>query len=290
MCDSVTEDDNAQWLAVNRRQFAAMGAGAATLAMAPGCVAAAPDGLKTQSRKITITTADGTADGFFVAPAKGKHPAVLLWPDIAGLRPAYETMATRLAAAGFAVLAINHYYRNSPAPVLPDFAAWRTPEGQQKLQPMIQALNPDKIQADAGSYIDWLDRQAEVDTTRKIGTQGYCMGGPYTVFAAHARPARVGAAVSCHGANLVNDTAQSPHKLLAQTQASFIFAIAQNDDARSPGDKTALKDAAAAAGRPADVAVYPAQHGWCTIDAPVYDQAQAEIVWSKLLALYGKAL
>jgi carboxymethylenebutenolidase len=290
MCDSVTEDDNAQWLAVNRRQFAAMGAGAATLAMAPGCVAAAPDGLKTQSRKITITTADGTADGFFVAPAKGKHPAVLLWPDIAGLRPAYETMATRLAAAGFAVLAINHYYRNSPAPVLPDFAAWRTPEGQQKLQPMIQALNPDKIQADAGSYIDWLDRQAEVDTTRKIGTQGYCMGGPYTVFAAHARPARVGAAVSCHGANLVNDTAQSPHKLLAQTQASFIFAIAQNDDARSPGDKTALKDAAAAAGRPADVAVYPAQHGWCTIDAPVYDQTQAEIVWSKLLALYGKAL
>lgn len=290
MCDSVTEDDNAQWLAVNRRQFAAMGAGAATLAMAPGCVAAAPDGLKTQSRKITITTADGTADGFFVAPAKGKHPAVLLWPDIAGLRPAYETMATRLAAAGFAVLAINHYYRNSPAPVLPDFAAWRTPEGQQKLQPMIKALNPDKIQADAGSYIDWLDRQAEVDAARKIGTQGYCMGGPYTVFAAHARPARIGAAVSCHGANLVNDTAQSPHKLLAQTQASFIFAIAQNDDARSPGDKTALKDAAAAAGRPADVAVYPAQHGWCTIDAPVYDQTQAEIVWSKLLALYGKAL
>lgn len=290
MCDSVTEDDNAHWLAVNRRQFAAMGAGAATLAMAPGCVAAAPDGLKTQSRKVAITTADGTADGIFVAPAKGKHPAVLLWPDIAGLRPAYETMATRLAAAGFAVLAINHYYRNSPAPVLPDFAAWRTPEGQQKLQPMIQALNPDKIQADAGSYIDWLDRQAEVDTAHKIGTQGYCMGGPYTVFAAHARPARVGAAVSCHGANLVNDTAQSPHKLLAQTQASFIFAIAQNDDARSPGDKTALKDAAAAAGRPADVAVYPAQHGWCTIDAPVYDQTQAEIVWSKLLALYGKAL
>lgn len=290
MCDSLTEDDNAQWLAINRRQFAAIGAGAATLAIAPGCVAAAPAGLATESRPVTIETADGTADGFFVYPAKGKHPAVLLWPDIAGLREAYQTMATRLAAAGFAVLAINHYYRNSPAPVLPSFAAWRTPEGQQKLQPMIQALTPEKIQADAGSYVDWLDRQPQVDTAHKIGTQGYCMGGPYTVFAAYARPARIGAAVSCHGANLVNDTAQSPHKLLGQTQASFIFAIAQNDDARAPGDKTALKDAAAAADRPADVAVYPAQHGWCTIDAPVYDKVQAEKVWSKLLALYAKAL
>jgi len=290
MCDDLTEQDLKQAMALDRRTFAAIGAGAATLALAPGCVAAAPGGLGTKARDVVITTPDGKADGYFVAPAKGRHPAVLMWPDIGGLRDAYKTMATRLAAAGYAVLAINQYYRSSPAPVLPSFAAWRTPEGQAKLKPMIEALTTARVEADGGLFVDWLDKQPEVDGRRKVGTCGYCMGGPFTVRTAHARPARVGAAASFHGANLVNDQADSPHKLLAATKAAYLFAIASNDDARAPTDKTALRDAAMAAGRPAEVEVYPAQHGWCTIDAPVFDLAQADRAWGRMLALYGKYL
>lgn len=290
MCDDLTEQDLKQAMALDRRTFAAIGAGAATLALAPGCVAAAPGGLETKARDVVITTPDGKADGYFVAPAKGRHPAVLMWPDIGGLRDAYKTMATRLAAAGYAVLAINQYYRSSPAPVLPSFAAWRTPEGQAKLKPMIEALTTARVEADGGLFVDWLDKQPEVDGRRKVGTCGYCMGGPFTVRTAHARPARVGAAASFHGANLVNDQADSPHKLLAATKAAYLFAIASNDDARAPTDKTALRDAAMAAGRPAEVEVYPAQHGWCTIDAPVFDLAQADRAWGRMLGLYGKYL
>jgi carboxymethylenebutenolidase len=222
MCDDLTEQDLKQAMALDRRTFAAIGAGAATLALAPGCVAAAPSGLETKARDVVITTPDGKADGYFVAPAKGRHPAVLMWPDIGGLRDAYKTMATRLAAAGYAVLAINQYYRSSPAPVLPSFAAWRTPEGQAKLKPMIEALTTARVEADGGLFVDWLDKQPEVDGRRKVGTCGYCMGGPFTVRTAHARPARVGAAASFHGANLVNDQADSPHKLLAATKAGTL--------------------------------------------------------------------
>ncbi|WP_371433456.1 dienelactone hydrolase family protein [Novosphingobium sp.] len=293
MCDQDTEADNESWLALNRRQFTALGAGAAAMTIVPGCMAQTHDGAggsKTASRAVTITTPDGKADAFFVHPEGGKHPAVILWPDIAGLRDAYKTMGTRLAAAGYAVLVVNHYYRSSPAPILNSLSEWRSPEGQQKLAPMIAAITPAGTVRDAAAFVAWLDGQAEVDTSRKIGTCGYCMGGPFTVRTALANPARVGAAASFHGASLVNDTPDSPHKLLAQTQAAYLFAIAQNDDARAPDDKVRLREAADAAKRPAEIEVYPAQHGWCTIDAPIYDKAQAEKAWGRMLALYKQYL
>lgn len=293
MCDQDTEADNESWLALNRRQFTALGAGAAAMAIVPGCMAQTHDGAgssKTASRAVTITTPDGKADAFFVHPEGGKHPAVILWPDIAGLRDAYKTMGTRLAEAGYAVLVVNHYYRSSPAPILNSLSEWRSPEGQQKLAPMIAAITPAGTVRDAAAFVAWLDGQAEVDTSRKIGTCGYCMGGPFTVRTALANPARVGAAASFHGASLVNDTPDSPHKLLAQTQAAYLFAIAQNDDARAPDDKVRLREAADAAKRPAEIEVYPAQHGWCTIDAPIYDKAQAEKAWGRMLALYKQYL
>ncbi|MBF5091165.1 dienelactone hydrolase family protein [Novosphingobium sp. NBM11] len=293
MCDQDTEADNESWLALNRRQFTALGAGAAAMAIVPGCMAQTHDGaggIRTASRAVTITTPDGKADAFFVHPEGGKHPAVILWPDIAGLRDAYKTMGTRLAAAGYAVLVVNHYYRSSPAPILNSLSEWRSPEGQQKLAPMIAAITPAGTVRDAAAFVAWLDGQAEVDTSRKIGTCGYCMGGPFTVRTALANPARVGAAASFHGASLVNDTPDSPHKLLAQTQAAYLFAIAQNDDARAPDDKVRLREAADAAKRPAEIEVYPAQHGWCTIDAPIYDKAQAEKAWGRMLALYKQYL
>lgn len=296
MCDDLTEADNAAFLArinppIGRRRLAAIGAGVAGLAAVPGCIAKVADQsplLPVSARAVTITTADGTCDAHFVAPASGRHPAVILWPDIAGLRAAYHTMAARLAGAGYAVLAVNHYYRGAKAPVLDSLVAWRTPAGQAKLKPLIAGITPEGTRRDAAAFVAWLDRQAEVDTAHRIGTCGYCMGGPYTVRTAAAVPRRVGAAASFHGAGLVDAGAGalSPDKLLAKTQAAFLFAIAANDDARDPGDKDVLKAAAAAAHRPAEVEVYPAQHGWCTIDAPIYDEAQAEKAWGRMLALF----
>jgi carboxymethylenebutenolidase len=184
------------------------------------------------------------------------------------------------------VLAVNHYYRGARAPILDSLVAWRTPEGQAKLKPLIEGITPAGTTRDATAYVGWLDKQAEVDTARRIGTNGYCMGGPYTVRTAAAVPGRIGAAASFHGAGLVNPAPDSPHQLLAKTRAAFLFAIAQNDDASAPDDKTTLKAAAAAAGRPAEIEVYPAQHGWCTIDAPIYDEMQAEKAWGRMLALF----
>jgi carboxymethylenebutenolidase len=293
MCDELTEAENAAWL--SRRQFGAAGAGAAILATMPGCMAqssttAAAGALPTKGRAVTVTAPDGKVDAWFYTPETGKHPAVILWPDIAGLRQAYKTMAARLASAGYAVLVVNHYYRGAVAPVLDSLVAWRTPEGQAKLKPLIAGITPEGTTRDAATFVQWLDGQPEVDTAKKIGTCGYCMGGPYTVRTAAAAPARVGAAASFHGAGLVGDAPDSPVNLMAKTNAAFLIAIAQNDDASAPGDKDALIAAAKAAGRPAEVEVYPAQHGWCTIDAPIYDQVQADKAWGRMLALYAANL
>ncbi|MFM2371992.1 MAG: hypothetical protein RIS85_1714 [Pseudomonadota bacterium] len=287
MCDELTEAENAAWLrgkALNRREFAAVGAGAAALTVLPGCSFAAEGA--TASRNVVIDTPDGKADAFFVYPKKGKHAAVIMWPDIAGLRDAYKTMGTQLAAAGYAVLVVNQYYRSSPAPILNSLMEWRTPPGQEKLKPMIAAITPAGTMSDAGAFVKWLDTQKEVDTRKKIGSCGYCMGGPFTVRTAFANPARVGAAASFHGGGLVGDTPESPNNLLAKTKAAYLIAIAKNDDERAPDDKVKFRAAADAAGRPAEIEVYPAQHGWCTLDAPIYDKVQADRAWARMLALF----
>ncbi len=283
MCDEFTEAENAEFF-LNRREFASLGASAAALAALPGCATAAE--APTASRTVVIDTPDGKADAFFVYPKKGKHPAVIMWPDIAGLRDAYQTMGTRLAAAGYAVLVVNQYYRSSPAPVLNSLMEWRAPAGAAKLQPMIAAITPKGTTSDAGAFVAWLDGQKEVNTRKKIGTCGYCMGGPFTVRTAFANPARVGAAASFHGGGLVGTDPDSPNRLLTETQAAYLFAIAKNDDERAPDEKNVLRAAAKAAGRPAEIEVYPAQHGWCTLDAPIYDRVQAEKAWSRMLALF----
>lgn len=295
MCDDITEQDNAHWLLgrrLGRREFAALGAGVGALALMPGCAQAQQGSAMpaTASRAVEVTTPDGRMDGFFVYPASGRHPAVILWPDIAGMRDAYRTMATRLAQAGYAVLVVNQYYRSSPAPVLASFAEWRTDAGRARLQPMIAALSSGGIASDGGAFADWLDGQAEVDGARKIASIGYCMGGPFTFRTAAARPARVGAIASFHGGGLVTEAPDSPHRLIAGFNAAMLIAIAQNDDARAPTDKDTLRTAADAAGRFAEIEVYPAQHGWCTIDSPVYAEAEAERAWGRMLALFAERL
>lgn len=316
MCDDDTELENAAYLEkmrlsrLNRREWG-VGASATVATLLAGCRPTAtptegptqattpetepPESASAQTeagpaattnRVVTISTPDGEAEAFFVTPESGRHPAVLIWPDIAGLREAFETMATRLAAQGYAVLAVNHYYRSSKLPVLTAFSQWRTDEGRARIAPMREALTPDAITRDAGAFVGWLDQQAEVDTGRKVGTTGYCMGGPFTFRTAAAAPDRVGAIGSFHGGGLVAEDADSPHQLMPKMKAALLICVAQNDDERQPEAKTTLKEAAATANLPAEIEVYPAQHGWCVIDSPVYDEAQAERAWARMLATF----
>jgi len=274
--------------AVSRREFGALGAMAA-LAACTSIEAEAQEGGLTET-DVSFAAPGGTLDGFFVHPATGKHPAVILWPDIAGIRDAKKVMARRLAAAGYSVLVPNPYYRSAPAPQFADFEDWRSNGGVAKVQPWMGQNTPANIAETTKAVVGWLDSQGSVDTAKGIGVQGYCMGGPFAVWTAAAVPERVKAAASFHGAGLVGDADTAPAKLLGQTQASYLFAIAQNDDKSAPGDKDALKAAAEAAGRPAEIKVYRADHGWTVADSPVYDYEADDASWARLLNLYSTAL
>ncbi len=290
MCDDATATAEEQALArkgLSRREFAALGASAALA----GCAGGAMDGDDNSEIRegiVEITTADGVADAFFVRPAKGAHPGIVMWPDIAGLRDAFKIMARKLAADGFAVLVVNQYYRGGPAPVMQSFSEFRTPEGQEKIKPLREALTAEAITRDAKAYVAFLDGDPAVDKKRRIGSNGYCMGGPFTVRTAAAAPNRVGAAVSLHGAGLVTEAPDSPHRLLAGTKASYMVAVARNDDAKDPASKETFRKAAESAGRPVDVEVYAADHGWTVPDSPAWDPTEADRAWLKMVALFGK--
>ncbi|MFL6446846.1 MAG: dienelactone hydrolase family protein [Bryobacteraceae bacterium] len=267
---------------VTRKQFGILlGAGVAMM-LPPVANAAAV----TES-DVNVTTPDGTADCYFVHPATGTAPGVLVWPDIFGLRPAFRQMGKRLAESGYSVLVVNPFYRTKKAPTADAGAA--TPIDQ--VRPLAQSLNEGTQMTDARAFVAWLDTQPSVAKNRKIGTQGYCMGGPFAFRTAAAVPDRVGAVATFHGGGLVTDQPNSPHLEAAKTKAQFLIAIAANDDARSPKDKDAMKETFAKANLPAEIEVYAgAAHGWCPPDSRVYNEAQAEKAWSRLLALYGKAL
>ena len=239
----------------------------------------------TSERDVEIKTPDGTCDAYFVHPASGAAPAVLVWPDIFGLRPAMRTMAKRLAASGYAVLVVNHFYRNGKPT-----ATGATPIAE--MLPLRKGMTAATDMIDAKAFVAWLDAQPQVNKNRKVGVHGYCMGGPMSFHTASAVPDRIGAVASFHGGGLVNDTAgpNSPHLLAAATKASFLIAVAENDDKRRPDDKTVLKETFERAKLPAEIEVYQAAHGWCPPDTLVYNESAAEKAWSRLLALYGKAL
>ena len=326
MCDDLTEHDNQRWLAekrLGRREFsAAVGATAAVLvagcgdddstdaaegsagssgsaghAAGSGGHAAGSSGTDeqenttaTKSELVTIDTPDGKADAFFVYPESGRHPAVIVWPDVLGVRDAFKTMGTRLAKDGYAVLVVNQYYRTSTAPVLESWNEWNTDAGKAKLRPMIAAITPAGTTSDAAAFVEWLDKQDAVDTGKKIGTSGYCMGGPFTFRTAASKPERVGAFASLHGGGLVADNDDSPHLLFAKIKASSLIAIAMNDDERQPDAKTTLMSAAKDANLEAEIEVYPAMHGWCAIDSAVYDKDQADKAYDRMVTIFGKAL
>ncbi len=286
MCDQDQYDKDRQEFEarglVTRRQFGVL-LGAGVAMMLPGVVNA----VGVTEADVNVTTPDGTADCYFVHPASGTAPGVLLWPDIFGLRPAMRQMGKRLAESGYAVLVVNPFYRTKKAPTADAGAA--TPI--QQLMPLAQALNETTHMTDAKAFIGWLDQQSAVAKNRKMGTQGYCMGGPMAFRTAAAVPDRIGAVGSFHGGGLVTPTPNSPHLQAAKTKAQFLVAIAANDDQRAPDDKTTLKETFEKAKLSAEIEVYAgAAHGWCPPDSGVYNEPQAEKAWSRLLMLYGKAL
>lgn len=282
MCEHDDFDEFARRSGLTRRQFGAMALGAGLAAALPQLA----DAAQTRGADVEIKTPDGIADAWFVHPLKGKHPAVLIWPDIFGLRPAFKEMATRLAGSGYAVLVVNPFYRVKKAPTAPAHADFNDPATRQALRALADGLNADTTATDARAFADWLGQQPAVDPTRKMGTTGYCMGGPLVLRTAAALPDLVGAAATFHGGGLVTDKPDSPHLLIPQAKAHFLIAIAASDDARQPEAKDVLRAAFAKASLPAEVEVYAGtQHGWCPPDSQVYNHDQAEKAWSRLLVL-----
>ena len=266
---------------VTRRQFGVLvGAGACMV------LPQVANAVSVTESDVTITTPDGAADAYFVHPATGTAPGVLIWPDIFGLRPAFRQMGKRLAESGYSVVVINPFYRVKKAPTAPNGSTTPIPD----LLPLAQALNETTQMTDAKAFIAWLDSQPSVAKDKKIGTQGYCMGGPMAFRTSAAMPDRVGAVASFHGAGLVTDQPNSPHLQASKTKAQFLIAIASNDDQRSPNEKNVLKETFEKAKLPAEIEVYSGAHGWCPPDSRVYNEPDAEKAWTRLLALYGKTL
>jgi carboxymethylenebutenolidase len=285
MCDQDHfEDDRLQYESagmVTRRQFGVLVAAGVALAL-PKVVNA----VAVTEMDVTIKTPDGSCDAYFVHPATGTAPGVLVWPDIFGLRPAFRTMGKRLAESGYSVLVVNPFYRQQKAPTASKGAATPIPE----LLPLAKPIQNSTTQlTDAKAFTAWLDQQASVAKNRKMGTQGYCMGGPMAFRTASASD-RVGAVASFHGGGLVTNMPNSPHLQVAKTKASLLIAIASNDDKQRPMEKDVLKETFAKSGQPAEIEVYSGAHGWCPPDSGVYNEPDAEKAWSRLIALYGKAL
>jgi carboxymethylenebutenolidase len=281
MCDQDHfEEDLKKYSRRDIGALAAVGLGAAM--MLPRAASAA----EVSESDVSIKTPDGECDAYFVAPNSGSHAAVLVWPDIFGLREAFRQMGKRLAESGYSVLVVNPFYRTKKAPTAASGA--NTPISE--VIPLARSLNATTQAADAKAFIAWLDLQPQVDTNKKVGTIGYCMGGPIVMRAAAAVPSRVAAAGTFHGGGLVTENPDSPHLLIPQMKANFLIAIAENDDQRDPDSKNVLRDAFAEANLPAEIEVYPAGHGWCPPDTRVHNHEQAEKAWGRMLALFEQAL
>jgi carboxymethylenebutenolidase len=280
----------------SRREFIAFSVAAGLAATAGSALAAAQPVVETN---VKINTPDGTCDAAFIHPSTGSHPGVLIWADAFGLRPAMRDIGKRIAAEGYSVLVPNPFYRVAAAPVFDDASSFdfENQADMAKLRPLMGSVNaPGAAERDAIAYVGFLDAQSQVNKATKIGTQGYCMGGPLVVKTAAALPNRVGAGASFHGGGLVTKKPDSPHLLAPKIKARMYFGIASNDDQRQPEAKDKLREAFAAARVPAEIEVYPARHGWCVPDmpaekgAPIYSAPDAERAWSKLVALYKIAL
>jgi carboxymethylenebutenolidase len=281
---------------VSRREFVSMSVAAAGIVLASGSASAQ---LPVAEQAVEIKTPDGVCDAAFIHPASGSHPAVIVWPDAFGLRPSMRDIAKRIAAEGYSVLVPNPFYRVAKAPVFADAASFdfSNPTDRAKLQPLMGSIGAaGAAEKDAAAFIAFLDAQPQVNRAKKVGTQGYCMGGPLVFRTAAAVPDRVGAGASFHGGGLVTTAPGSPHLLAPKIKARMYVGIAANDDKSQPDAKDTLREAFAAAKVPAEIEVYGSLHGWCVPDmpsqggTPIYNKPDAERAWGKLVALYKAAL
>ena len=290
MCDELTEKDNENFLrriGVTRRDFGKGGIAFAISTILP----AVANAMDVVEMEVQIETADGMADCYFVHPSKGAHAAVIVWPDIMGIRTSFRSMGKRLAESGYSTLVVNPYYRTAKGPVIEDGESFGTPAVRERLMPHARSLSPETCVSDGRAFVDYLDAQASVDTNRKIGTTGYCMTGSYTMRLAAAMPDRIGAGGSFHGGGLATDSDDSPHLLAPEIKAGLLIAIAANDDEKEPEAKVMLREAFDNAGVNAEIEVYEdTLHGWCPPDSVVYHEAQAERAWSRLMALFEREL
>jgi carboxymethylenebutenolidase len=282
---------------LSRRDFVSLSL-AAGLAAAAGEKLASAAELPVQVTNVDVKTPDGTCDAAFIHPTTGSHPAVIIWPDAFGLRPAMVDMGKRIAADGYSVLVPNPYYRMAKAPGI-DMNGFNfsNQADMAKLRPLMGSIGAaGAAEKDAAAFVAFLDAQKQVNTAKKIGTQGYCMGGPLVFRTLAAVPNRVGAGGSFHGGGLVTDQPTSPHLMIPKMKGRLYVAVASNDDARQPDAKDKLKEAFAAANVPAEIEVYKSLHGWCVpdmpaaADSPIYNKPEAEKAWAKLVALYKTAL
>jgi carboxymethylenebutenolidase len=289
MCDEHFEEDLSNYLRfppLTRRQFGAVSMGAGVAVLLPR----AADALDVKESDVNVKTPDGVADCYFVHPS-GASAGVIVWPDILGLRPAFRQMGKRLAESGYAVLVVNPFYREKKAPVVPAGASFADQATRDIVMPLAKGLSATTHTTDAKAFVAFLDSQAPVDKKRKIGTTGYCMGGPIVMRTAAAVPDRVGAGASFHGGGLVTKAPDSPHLLVPTMKAHFLFAVAENDDQRDPEAKNVLRETFAKAKLPVEIEVYAgAAHGWCPPDSAVYNEKQAERAWARLLVLFKSAL
>ncbi|MGZ5921289.1 MAG: dienelactone hydrolase family protein [Rhizomicrobium sp.] len=287
MCDEFIHPGLITDSRLSRRSFGALALGAAGVAASPALAQSTAI-----ESDVTVKTIDGNCDAVLFRPkAEGQHPAVLIWPDIMGLRPAFRDIGRRLSEQGYVVLVPNPFYRSAKAPVIGDNTNFSDPDTRAKLTGYRAAMKDEGIDRDAQAYLAFLDAQPQTAKNRKAGVQGYCMGGALSFRTAAAVPDRIAAVGSFHGGNgLVTKDPDSPHLLIAKSKATYLVCQAQNDDAQAPTVKDDLKAAFAAAKRPATVEVYKADHGWCVRGSAVYNEAEAERAWSNLSALYKTQL
>ena len=289
MCDQDDFEamDYARKAKLSRRQFGVLATGTGLVSLLPKAARAA----EVTGAPVAVRTPDGLCDAYFTHPRAGVHPGVLMWPDIFGLRPTFERMADRLAQSGYAVLVVNPFYRTRRAPTSPPHADFSDPATRAMLLGLMDSLTPERTVTDARAFVPWLDERRAVSKTRKMASTGYCMGGPFTLRTAAVFPERIGAGATFHGAALVTDRPDSPHRLIPEIRAQYLMAIAASDDRKQPDAKLILREAFARAHLAAEIQVYPGtQHGWCVPDSRVYDPVQAEKAWVRQLVLLKRAL
>jgi len=264
-----------------------LGAVAATNGISVPAFAEDPGARPVTGKDVIVKTADGNADAaLFYPTGKGKWPAVLMWPDILGLRPVFREMGKRLAAQGYVVLVVNPYYRAKKAPVVEGAFDFNSKDDMNKIMAFRQGLTDAMVDRDSAAYVTFLDGQSQTDKRKKAGVQGYCMSGPISFRTAAARPDRIGAVATFHPGALVTDQPSSPHLLIPKSRASYLVIIAKNDAEKMPKEKPELDAAFQAARRPAKVEISSANHGWTVAGSQTYDEKEAERAWAELLPFY----